>query len=315
VLIVLVAILTPLSALATWADLEIGDADGYVSTMAPLASEPDVQNAVAVRITDEVMEEIDAGPFQEGVGRLVQEAVLSFADTDAFKIAWNTVNRAAHTAVETALTSDSGNTVTMDLAPVVEQVKQQLSHEGVPFADLIPVGDITITILWSDELGAARDAFRALQFAGLGLPVATVLLAAGAVLLAVRRERALIGVGLALAAGGVLLRIVVAVAREPALDDVPPEVDRAAAGAVYDALTGTLRTTAWSLLATGLALALAAWFLARRRQGAPSPYSSATSWSSPPSTASGPRVRVSARDRGFLWRAARIPVRRATRRS
>lgn len=265
-LIVLVAVLTPLSALATWADLEIGDADGYVATMAPLASDPVVQNAVAIRITDEVMEEIDAGPFQEGVQRLVQAAVLSFADTDAFKTAWITVNRAAHTAVENALTSDNGNTVTIDLAPVVEQVKQQLSNEGVPFADRIPVGDTRITILKSDKLGAARDAFHALQTAGLGLPVATVLVAAGAVLLVVRRGRALIGVGIALAVGGVLLRIMVAVARGPALEDLPPDVDREAAGVVYDALTGTLRTTAWWLLAAGLALALATWLLARRQR-------------------------------------------------
>lgn len=264
-LIVLVAVLTPLSALATWAELEIGDADSYVSTMAPLASDPAVQNAIAVRISDEVMEEIDAGPFQEGLQGLVQEAVLSFARTDAFKTAWNTVNRAAHTAVEAGLTSDNGNRITIDLAPVVEQVKQQLSNEGVPFAGLIPVGDITITILESDRLGAARDAFHALQIAGWRLPVATVLLAAAAVILAVRRGRALIGVGIALAVGGVLLRVMVAVARGPALEDLPPDVDRAAAGAVYDALTGTLRTTAWWLLAAGLALALATWLLAQRR--------------------------------------------------
>ncbi|MCX4824498.1 hypothetical protein OG883_32515 [Streptomyces sp. NBC_01142] len=266
VLIVLVAVLTPLSALAVWGDLEVGDTDNYVATMAPLASDPAVQNAVAVRITAEVMQEIDVGPFQEGVRSLLQEAVLSFADTDAFQAAWNTINRAAHTAVETALTSESGDRVTIDLTPVVAQVKQQLSEEGVPFADSIPVEGTRITILESDKLGAAREAFRVLRIAGPWLPVATLLLAAGGVLLAVHRGRALIGIGLALAVGGVLLRITVAVVRGPALDDLPPDVDRAAAGAAYDALTATLRTTAWWLLAVGLALALAAWLLDRRRR-------------------------------------------------
>jgi hypothetical protein len=266
VLIVLVAVLTPLSVLAVWAELEIGDTDSYVTTMAPLASDPAVQNAVAVRITDEVMEEIDAGPFQEGVRSLVHAAVLSFADTDAFKTAWNTVSRAAHTAVESALTSgDNGNRVTIDLAPVVEQVKQQLSKEGLPFADRIPVEGAEITILESDRLGAARDAFRRLQSAWVWLPVVTLLLAAGAVLLAVRTRRALIGIGIALAVGAVLLRITVAALRGPALDDLPPEVDREATGAVYDALTATLRTSAWWILVVGLALALTTWLLSRRR--------------------------------------------------
>ncbi|MFI1394364.1 hypothetical protein [Streptomyces sp. NPDC020681] len=261
VLIALVAVLTPLSALAVWADRDIGDTDGYVAAMAPLASDPAVQNAVAVRITDEVMQKIDAGPFQEGVQQLVHEAVISFAGTEAYKTAWNTVNRAAHTAVEDSLTSDSADSVGIDLAPVIEQVKRQLSDEGIPFADQIPVGNTRITVLEADRLGEAREVFDGLQIAGVWLPVATLLLAVTGVLLALHRPRALTGLGLALAAGGLLLRGSVAVGRGLALDDLPPDVDRPAAGAVFDALTSPLRTTSWWLLGAGLALAAGAWLL------------------------------------------------------
>ncbi|MFC4606777.1 hypothetical protein ACFO9E_02890 [Streptomyces maoxianensis] len=297
VLIVLVAVLTPLSALAVWADREIGDTDGYVAAMAPLASDPAVRNTVAVRITDEVMQKIDVGPFQEGVRNLLYEAVISFSGTDSYKNAWNTVNRAAHTAVEQALTSDTGNSVSMDLAPVIEEVKQQLSAEGLPFADQIPVERTRITILESDKLGVAREIFDGLRIAGVWLPVTTLLVAAAAVLLAVRRgrprralvARALIGLGIALAVGGVLLRIAVTLGRGLALDDLPPDLDRAAAGAVYDALTATLRTTAWWVLGAGLVLAAGAWS-AGRLGGArerPEP-------ASPP-----PRHEVTAEDRPF----------------
>ncbi|HZX39616.1 MAG TPA: hypothetical protein VFF37_15030, partial [Streptomyces sp.] len=201
-LIVLVAILTPLSALAVWADREIGDTDRYVAAMAPLASDPAVQNAVAVRITDEVVQKIDVGPFHEGVRDLLYEAVISFFGTDSYKTAWNTVNRAAHTAVEQALTSDSGDAVSIDLAPVIEQVKQQLSADVLQLAEQIPVGRTRITILDSDRLGVAREIFDGLQIAGVWLPFATLLLAAAAVLLAVRARRAaraLVGLGIALA--------------------------------------------------------------------------------------------------------------------
>ncbi|WP_406731400.1 hypothetical protein [Streptomyces sp. NBC_01794] len=264
-LIVLVAVLTPLSALAVWVDQEIGDTDNYVATMEPLASDSRVQNAVAVRISDEVRKRMDAGPFQEGVQSLVREAVLSFAGTAAFKGVWNTVNRAAHTAVEDALAEGGDSAVSIDLAPVTQRVKQQLSDEGVPFVDQIPVEHTRITILESGKLGTVRDVFHGLGIAGLWLPVATALIAAAGVLLAVRRVRALVGLGLALAVGAVLLGVAVAVWRGVCLDDLPPDVDRPAAGAVYDALTATLRTTAWWVLAAGLALALAAWLVDRRR--------------------------------------------------
>lgn len=259
------ALLTPLSALAVWADQEIGDTDSYVATMAPLAADPAVQNAVADRITDEAMAKFDAGPFQEGVRNLLHEAVFSFSGTDAYKTAWNTVNRAAHTAVEQALTSDNGDNVSMDLGPVIAQVKQQLSDEGVPFADQIPVERTPVTILESDKLGVAREVFDGLQIAGVWLPVATLLLGVAAVLLAARRVRALIGLGLAIAAGGALLRLAVTIGHGLALDDLPADVDRPAAGAVYDALTETLRPTSWWVTGVGVGLAVGAWGVGRWR--------------------------------------------------
>ncbi len=260
-LIVLVAVLTPLSALAVWADREIGDTGNYVAAMEPLAAVPAVQNAVADRITVEVMRKIDAGPFQEGVRNLVHEAVISFAGTDAFRIAWNTVNRAAHTAVEQALTSDDGDTATIDLAPVIEQVKRQLGDEGVPFVDQIPVGNTRITILEPDKLGVARQVFDALQFWGLWLPVLTFAVAAVAVPASRRRLLAVSLLGLALAVGGALLRLTVARGRVLTLADLPPDLDRPASGAVFDALTSVLRTTSWWLMGLGLLLALATWTL------------------------------------------------------
>lgn len=264
-LLVLVAVLTPLSTLAVWAEREIGDSDGYVSAMAPLASDPAVQNAVANRITDEVLKKVDAGPFTVAVRELVHDAVLSFAATDAYKTAWNTVNRAAHTAVEQALTSDGDNSASIDLGPVIEQVKRQLMMEGVPFAEQIPIGNTTITLVESERLGAAREVFDALQIAGLWLPVGTTVLAAVAVLVSSRRGHALTLLCFALAMGGVLLMLTVLVGRAVALDDLPPDVDRAAAGAVLDALTASLRTTSWWLMGVGVIAGVGTWWLRRRR--------------------------------------------------
>ncbi|MGW6459061.1 hypothetical protein ACWF94_24595 [Streptomyces sp. NPDC055078] len=270
VLIVLVALLAPLSVLAVWAEREIGDTDGYVSAMAPLASESAVRNAVADRIAEEVVRQAgagplsgsDAGPLPGSMGELVHDAVLSFAGTEPYRTAWNTVNRAAHTAVEQALTSADSDPASIDLAPVIDQVKRQLSLEGVPFADRIPVVDARVAVVDPDRLGAAREAFHDLQLAWVWLPLLTVLLAVAAYPLARRRLPALVvsgGLGVALAVGGLLLRLAVAVGRVLVLRDLPPDVDLPAAGAVFDALTSTLRTASWWLMGLGVVVGAVVW--------------------------------------------------------
>ena len=46
-LVTIAALLAPLSVLSTWASGQIQDTDRYLATVAPLASDPDVQAAIA----------------------------------------------------------------------------------------------------------------------------------------------------------------------------------------------------------------------------------------------------------------------------
>ncbi|MER6911380.1 hypothetical protein ABT354_06880 [Streptomyces sp. NPDC000594] len=272
VLIALVALLTPLSVLAVWAEREIGDTDGYVTAMAPLASDPAVRRAVADRITEEVAGPGGLGPLSAEARALVHDAVLSFAGSPSYRTAWDTVNRAAHTAVEQALTSGEGDTARIDLAPVSEQVKLLLTREGVPFADQIPVVGARITVVESDGPAAVRESFAALQTAGVRLPLLTLVPAGAVLFLAPGGRRGLLGLGVALAIGGALLRGAVSIGRALILDDLPAEVDRTAADAVFDALTATPRTASWWLLGVGLTVAVYAWWKGRSRRS-PAPVS------------------------------------------
>ncbi|MCB5163438.1 hypothetical protein LG634_01035 [Streptomyces bambusae] len=273
-LVVVLAVLVPLSAVAVWADRVIGDRDRYVAAMAPLARDPAVQDAVVRQATRAISGQIDVGPFQAGLETLLAEAVRSFVGTDNFQTAWNTANRAAHEAFFEALSSGEGNTVSVDLAPVIEQVRADLIADGVPFADRIPVGHVAITVLEYENLGALRKGFHVLQVAGLWLPLLALVLVAGAVAGARRRLRVLVAVGTGLALGALLLAAAVPEGRRRTLRDLPPDVDRPAAAAVYDALTAFLRTSAWVVLAAGAVLALGAWAagrIARRRAGGSGP--------------------------------------------
>ncbi|MEU6677006.1 hypothetical protein [Streptomyces sp. NPDC046853] len=264
VLLVLACVLVPFGALSTWAKYEIQDADRYVATMAPLASDSAVRDAVAGAVTDAAMKEIDVGPLQGTVESFVRDAVRSFTGTPAFRTAWNAANREAHAAVQEALTDQSdGGAVTIDLAPITQQVKKQLADDGVPFADRIPVTRTEVTLMQSSDLGPFGKGFHMLQVAGLWLPIAAVVLAVAGIFLAVRRRRAVIGTALGAALGGAVLAVAVAVGRGLTLDDLPKDVSRPAAEAVYNALTSSLSVAAWVILGVGLAVAAAAWLLGR----------------------------------------------------
>ncbi len=254
----------PLGGLAAWVKYDIGDTGWYVATMGPLASGPDVRRAITDTVTDGIMSEVEAGPLEGEVRVFVHEAVGSFTGTPAFRTTWDMANRTTHDAILRALRSDRDTAVTVDLAPVTERLKDRLADDRVPLAHRIPVAHTEITVFEARELAPLRKGFRVLEIAGFWLPLAAVALAVGGILLSVRRRRAVTATALGLALGAGLLVLAIAVGRDLALDDLPPHVSRAAAGAVYDALTFTLRTATWFILALGLTVAATAWLTGRR---------------------------------------------------
>ncbi|MFF6869809.1 hypothetical protein [Streptomyces sp. NPDC012450] len=289
VLIVLGCVLAPLGIVAAWAADVVGDTDRYVATVAPLASDPAVQDAAADRVTDALMERIDLATLLSGaapeerprlekalgaLGDSLEGAVRAFVHdrarevtgSDAFETFWTEANRTVHASVDKALTGSGGgavrvedDTVTLDLAPVVEQVKQRLVDQGMGFAARIPEIHTDFTLVRSDDVGKVKTGVRLLQIAGNWLPVLAVLLVAGGVLLARRRRRALVAAALAVAVTTGLLGIGLRVLRSFSLDALPAGVSPEAFGAVYDTLTGLLSTMVRAAVALGLVVALAAW--------------------------------------------------------
>lgn len=289
VLIALSCLLVPFGAAAAWASYGLADTGRYVTAMGPLAGDPDVRDAVADAVGAGVMRQVGpAGPERAVVRPFVHEAARSFTRTRAFRLAWDAANRATHTAVLRALRDEravTGRPVTVDLAPVAALVKRRLTHDHVPVAARIPVAHTAVAVLPARELGRLRKGFHVLEVAGFWLPVAAVVFAAAGIALAVRRRRAVTAAALGTALGGAALALALAVGRRLTLADLPEGVSRPAAGAVYDALTDTLRSVAWLLLGCGLTVALTAWLtrhvrvrrLVRRRRASAAP-------ASPPAT-------------------------------
>ncbi|MGW0879256.1 hypothetical protein [Streptomyces sp. NPDC002671] len=269
VLLALSCLLAPLGVLAAWASYGLTDTGRYVTAMAPLAADPDVREAVADALGDGILREVDlhldVRPLRGSVRPFVRDAVRSFTQTRAFRLAWDTGNRVTHDAVLRALREDRADgddgdrPVTVDLAPVTAQVKSQLTHDHVPLAARIPVEHTAVAVLSADRLVPLRKGFHVLEVAGFWLPVAAVAFAVAGIALAVHRRRAVAATALGTALGGALLGLGLAAGRALTLSGLPADVSHPAAGAVYDALTDTLRTVSWLLLALGLTVALTAW--------------------------------------------------------
>ncbi|MDQ0991967.1 hypothetical protein [Streptomyces sp. V3I7] len=268
-LIALSCLLVPLGALAAWAAYGLADTGRYVTTMAPLAADPSVRDAVADTVGDGIMREVghqpDVRPLRSTVGPFVHDAVHSFTQTRTFRLAWDAGNRITHDAVLRALRADDGiagapgRPVTVDLATLTSQVKAQLTEDHVPLAGRIPVEHTDVAVLPAHELALLKQGFDILEVAGFWLPVAAVVLAGAGIAVAVHRRRAITATALGTALGGALLGLIVAVGRRLTLADLPADVPHPAAGVVYDALTATLRTTSWLLLGLGLTVALVTW--------------------------------------------------------
>jgi hypothetical protein len=243
VLVALACLVAPFGALAAWAAYGLADTGRYVSAMAPLAEDPAVRDAVADTVGDEIVQEAEVpGPLRP----FVREVVRSFTRTEAFRTAWDAGNRAVHGAVLRAVRDGGEGAVTVDLAPVAVQVKNRLVQDHVPAAGSLPVPHAEVAVLPADDLVRLRKGYHVLDVAGFWLPVTAAVLAVAGIAVAACRRRALTATALGTALGGAFLALAVAVGRRLTLADLPD-----------DALTATLRTVSWLLVAVGLAVALA----------------------------------------------------------
>ena len=75
-LIVIGCILAPISVVAVWTKNLVTDTDRYVATVAPLASDPAIQSAIADKITTEIFTQLDVtGITNQAVDALAERGL------------------------------------------------------------------------------------------------------------------------------------------------------------------------------------------------------------------------------------------------
>jgi hypothetical protein len=296
ILIIVACVLAPLSVASVWASNQLSDTDQYVETVAPLADDPAVQDALANEVTTAVFENLDiegfttealetiaaqpdvpprvadllptlAVPITDGVEGFTRDQVDAFFATPQFAELWAEVNGIAHEQVVRLLEGNQGgavsaqeNQITLNLAPIVAAVQDRLVDRGFELAANIPEVDRTFVLAESDAITQAQGVYSTLNTLGVWLPIITLVLFVAGVVLARDRRRALLKGSLGIAAAMVVLGVALTLTRMWYVETTPADILSAdAAGGVFDTLVRFLRTSLRALAVAALVVALAAF--------------------------------------------------------
>ena len=269
-----------------WVRNTLLDTDQYVSAVAPLASNPEVQQALAGRITAAVMTRVDVeqkitdalpdrglpggADYAGAVRNRTDQAALRLVESDRFQALWENANRRAHPLVVKVLTgggsrvSTENGTVAINTEQIFENVKAKLDAKGITIFDdvTLPAKSQQFVLFQSKTLAQVQGLVDLLQTLAWGVagPRPGVL-RRQAIGLSKRRRRtmehhAAIGVAIAV---GVQLALLKA-GRSLYLDAVTTKKSTpGAAAAVWDQVTSFLRTSGITVIVLALLIAFAAW--------------------------------------------------------
>jgi hypothetical protein len=291
-LIVVACILAPLSVVSVWARGEVTDTSRYVQTVAPLASDPAVQQAVTNRITAEIFTYIDVpgltseavatisenrsltprqtaalealtGPLNSGIESFTEQTVQRVVQSEQFEAAWVEANTLVHQRLNAALSGENvdtalqveNNQVVLDLSNLITQVKQRLIDRGLTVAANIPAStSATIVLFDVPNATSLQTGYSLLNAVGFWLPLIAIALAVLGIFVSHRPRRALAWFGFGLLVAMSVAAAALAAGRLAYTNELPATVDTAAATAIFDQFTYFLRQSLWAGAAGGAVL-------------------------------------------------------------
>ena len=295
ILLIFACMLSPVAVASVWARTQVSDTSAYVDTVAPLADDPAVQAAIANKVTTVVLDQIDvqkvtsqaltslsrisslppgvaaslpalAAPLTSGIDGFTRDQVNKAVASPQFATVWAQVNRIAHEQVLRLLQgkqggalSANGNAITLNLGPIIAQVKDRMVASGFSLAQNIPVVNKSFTLVQSDQVRKVQSGYRLLNNLATWLPFLCLALFGGGILLARNRWRAVVRAALGLTASMLVLGVVLTIVRSAYVQSTPAGIlTPEAAGHAFDILVRLLRTSLRSLAVLGLVVALAA---------------------------------------------------------
>ncbi len=290
VLVIVAALLFPLALTSFWAQKTLLDTQRYVETVAPLAKDPTIQDAVATQVSTTINNQIDssgkveailadfpklqplAGPITAGLHNLVNTTVDKVVTSDQFAGLWAEVNTRVQQGIVKVLSTENsdgpitiqGDQVILDTGDLINAVKQRLVDRGFTWAQNLPVpaaADRQIVLLTSPQLAQARLAYQIAQPISQWLIFFVLLLFVAAVLVAVRRARMVIAVGVAIILGALVVRLALSYGSMQLELNLSGTTWAIAQNAFVQILSQYLVVAIRAAFVLGLVLAVVGWYL------------------------------------------------------
>ena len=305
-LIVIGCILAPLSVIWVWTANQVSDTNRYIANIEPLIHDPAIQNALTDKVTTAITSRLNvsgratqaadvltskglprvgtllktfAPTLAGAINSYVHNAVHKLVTSPGVARAWVQVNTVAHQTLVQALSGQGGavtvsnGQVTIDLAPFIAVVKEDLANRGFTLVNSLPPIHPTIALFSSKTLVQAQTLYRLINDLKIVLPIAALVLIAAGVYIAREHRRALIGAGLGFAASMLVLGAALLIFRGVYLNSVPNSVFPSdAAAAAFDTLVRSSDRAARALV-LGLVVAIAAFFTGPSVTAMPDPVS------------------------------------------
>ncbi len=281
-ILIAAAVLTFFLAFASWINRQVLDTDEWTKTSSELLENQEIRNALSAYLVDELYSNVDvagelrknlppeaqglAGPAAGGLRDFAQRAARRALADPRVQASWEGLNRQAHEEFVKIIknegsdtVSTAGGEVTLDLAPLVQQVAQRVGLGKL--AEKVPPDAGQLTVMRSDQLKFAQDLAKFIET----LVIVLLILALGLYGLALylgrgRRRETLRSIGFIFIIVGVALLVlrsigggVVVGALTTTAATEPP------ANAVWSIGTSLLSEIAGGLIINGIILLIAAW--------------------------------------------------------
>ncbi len=313
VLVVLTCLMVLITTVGLWSYRQVYNTDVFVSHVDSVVRQPDVQASLANYLTDQVMTAVNPeqrakaalpaqadpliGPVVSAMRSFVNQAALKVVSNDQFHTLIHNAARRAHDAAikllegkKVAGLTINGNQVVFNTLPMIDQVLQQVSQQGLlsnvkipplstpddqPSAQAkelaskvgvtLPPDFGQLVVFKSDSLKSAQQALRLIKRLLVLLVVLTVVLIAATLVLSLHRLRTLAELGVGVAVAMLVAWAVTKRITSDVIAQVKTDSSRKAAHAVVNNFLGTFRDIVIVLAVVGVVAALVAFLAGRSR--------------------------------------------------
>ena len=275
VLIVLASLLGLLAILANWVNRQMFDNGEWNKASAQLIQEPAVQSALAVYLVNSLYDNVDVPaalaerlpsnlkplavpaaaalrqPATDGARLLLSRPRVQKLWLDTTKVTHDRLVAVLENKTRAGISTGNGE-VTVDLGRLLTTLGPQL---GLPTAAVarIPPNTGVITVMRSDQLGAAQTAVRAVKAVSLWVLVLVLLMFAAALYLAAGERRATLrNIGWAFVLVGLIVLVVRRAGGNYVVNSLTNTEYRKPANEVWQIYTSVLRDIGWAVVLYGV---------------------------------------------------------------